>query len=329
MRILLDGYIDYNFGDDLMLTLAADGLREYELYMRDERLAKLSGVKYTEENSDFDWYVKVIGSGFLIHKNSGIPYRMREINREKKYAPKRAVINCNISPFINKAAEKLIQMQLGMYDFVTVRDEYSYDYMKKNLPDVSCEYYPDLVFSLPKKLIPKTEKTTGIGIAIHHSADYAKIAELINRLSEKTKEKCRVLCFDVGSENDVSDIVKLIENIKSKDKFELNPYTTVENMLEEIAECKVILGMRLHSIVAAAAMNIPFVPMAYSDKADNVLKSIGYSGKVFRTDDYDMDAVVDAVMKADKHEIGEDIRKKAQMHIESLKSYILRTNKQF
>ena len=31
LRILLDGYIDGNFGDDLMLYLAADGLKEHNL----------------------------------------------------------------------------------------------------------------------------------------------------------------------------------------------------------------------------------------------------------------------------------------------------------
>ena len=33
LRILLDGYIDGNFGDDLMLYLAADGLKEHKLYI--------------------------------------------------------------------------------------------------------------------------------------------------------------------------------------------------------------------------------------------------------------------------------------------------------
>ena len=33
LRILLDGYIDGNFGDDLMLYLAANGLKEHKLYI--------------------------------------------------------------------------------------------------------------------------------------------------------------------------------------------------------------------------------------------------------------------------------------------------------
>ena len=38
LRILLDGYIDGNFGDDLMLYLAANGLKEHKLYITSPKL---------------------------------------------------------------------------------------------------------------------------------------------------------------------------------------------------------------------------------------------------------------------------------------------------
>ena len=124
LRILLDGYIDGNFGDDLMLYLAADGLKEHKLYITSP---KLDIAEYTEEKIGFDCYLKVTGSGFLIHNNKGIAYRMRDMYREKRYSKNRAVINCNISGFVNRIAEKVIQKQISDYDFVTVRDSSSYE----------------------------------------------------------------------------------------------------------------------------------------------------------------------------------------------------------
>ena len=50
LRILLDGYIDGNFGDDLMLYLAADGLKEHRLYITSP---KLDIAEYTEEKKQF------------------------------------------------------------------------------------------------------------------------------------------------------------------------------------------------------------------------------------------------------------------------------------
>lgn len=51
LRILLDGYIDGNFGDDLMLYLVADGLKEHKLYIPS---SKLDIAEYTEKRSGFD-----------------------------------------------------------------------------------------------------------------------------------------------------------------------------------------------------------------------------------------------------------------------------------
>ena len=144
LRILLDGYIDGNFGDDLMLYLVANGLKEHKLYITSP---KLDIAEYTEEKIGFDCYLKVTGSGFLIHNNKGIAYRMRDMYLEKRYSKNRAVINCNISGFVNCVAEKVIQKQISDYDFVTVRDRYSYEYITKNIPNVKCEKYPDMVLS--------------------------------------------------------------------------------------------------------------------------------------------------------------------------------------
>ena len=40
MKILLDGYIDSNLGDDLMLALAARGLADNELYTTSEKCVR-------------------------------------------------------------------------------------------------------------------------------------------------------------------------------------------------------------------------------------------------------------------------------------------------
>ena len=60
-----------------MLYLAADGLKEHKLYITSP---KLDIAEYTEEKSGFDRYLKVTGSGFLIHNNKGIAYRMRDMS---------------------------------------------------------------------------------------------------------------------------------------------------------------------------------------------------------------------------------------------------------
>ena len=104
MKILLDGYFDRNLGDDLMLTLAARGLKEHEIYVPPHEI-NIGNARYTQAKSGFDAYLKVTGSGFVIYNTLGAAYRLRDAYREAKYAPRRAVISCNIGPFANAIGE--------------------------------------------------------------------------------------------------------------------------------------------------------------------------------------------------------------------------------
>ena len=90
----------------------------------------------------------------MIHNNKGIAYRMLICTAKNGIQKNRAVINCNISGFVNRVAEKVYKKQISGYDFVTVRDRYSYKYITKNIPNVKCEKYPDMVLSLSDKMIP-------------------------------------------------------------------------------------------------------------------------------------------------------------------------------
>lgn len=321
MRILLDGYNDNNFGDDLMLSLAARGLRGHELYTTSDKL-KQENVEYTRAKSGFDCYLKVTGSGFLIHNNAGILYRMRDMYREKKYAPKRAVINCNISSFINKTAEKLIQSQLKKYDFITVRDIFSYNYIRKNFPELHCEIYPDMVFSLPDSMIPDTACEGALGIAVHNSADCAALAKIADRYIERTGKEVMILCFDNGIENDLSAAKDIYEASEYARRMNLILYTTISDMLENMKRCSVILGVRLHSVILAARMNIPFVPMAYSDKTVNSLREICYNGTVYQSDSFDDKAVFQDIISARQYKIDKRIITEAEKHITEFDKYL-------
>ncbi|MGN0107430.1 MAG: polysaccharide pyruvyl transferase family protein [Hominilimicola sp.] len=323
MRIFLDGYADNNFGDDLMLTLAANGLNEHELYTASDKF-HIENIEHTRAKSGFDIYLKVTGSGFLIHNNAGILYRMLDMRREKKYAPQRAVINCNISGFINKTAEKLIQRHIKGYDFITVRDEFSYDYIRRNLPDVPCETYPDMAFSIPDSMIPDTPCENALGIAVHNSADCAALSSVADRYIEETGKKVMLLCFDTGLENDAQAAEKVYGGAKYKSMIYTTRYAGISDMLANMKKCGVILGIRLHSNVLAARMNIPFVPMAYSDKTINTLNEIGYNGAVYPSDSFDAEAVLQNIFNAKPYILDKEIIIEAKKHIIEFNKYLKR-----
>ena len=323
MRILLDGYADNNFGDDLMLTLAAMGLGEHELYTFSDKL-HIANVEHTQAKSGFDAYLKVTGSGFLIHNNMGMLYRLRDMRAERKYAPKRTVINCNISQFINKTAEKLIQRQLASYDFITVRDTASCDYIRKKLPQTYCEKYPDMVFSLPDSMIPDVNTENALGIAVHNSADCAALSQVADGYIKETGKKVILLCFDTGLENDTKAAEKVYGGAEYKSMIEITRYTGISDMLANMKRCGVIIGIRLHSVILAARMNIPFVPMAYSDKTINALKEIDYNGAVYPSEGFDAEAVLQDVINAKPCYMDKKIITEAEKHIKEFEKYLKR-----
>ena len=185
MKIFLDGYADRNLGDDLMLTLAAKGLSGHEIYTG-MNMPDMENVRKTKVKSGFDCYLRVTGSGFQIYNNLGILYRLCDMARERRYAKTRAVIGCNISSFINSAAESAIRANLRQYDFITVRDSFSLDYIRKNIPSARCEKYPDIVFSIPDEMIPAAACENLLGISVTRGTDYTLLAETADRYINET-----------------------------------------------------------------------------------------------------------------------------------------------
>ena len=308
MKILLDGYFDRNLGDDLMMKLCADGLKGNEIY------SKPQGTKA-------DCYLKVIGSGFLLHNNLGILYRMREMYREKQYAGIRAVLGCSLDKFPNSCAERLIRRQLAGYDFITVRDAFSYEYIKNNVPNVQCRLYPDMVFSLPEDMIQYAENEGALGISVHSSVSPVLLSEIADRYAEITRRKVLLLCFDTGRENDVYTAQAVFSGMKNKGKAEIIKYTAAGDMLRNMKRCGVILGIRFHSIVLSARMSMPFVPVAYSDKTRRMLDSIKYKGTVYGTD-FNCDEVLQSVLSPEPYELDGSIIKSARGHVEAFKEFI-------
>lgn len=321
LRILLDGYIDSNFGDDLMLYIAANGLKEHRLYITS---SKLDVAEYTEDKSGFDGYLKVTGSGFLIHNNKGIVYRMRDMYCEKRYSKNSAVINCNISNFINKFSEKLIKKQISEYDFVTVRDEYSYKYITQNIPNVKCEKYPDMVLSLNDEMIPNVNNENALGISVHKSADVNMLAEVADRFVAETGRKVCLLCFNTGLEDDISVAENVYKIVKNKHMTEIIRYTDINSMLKNLKRCGVILGIRFHSVMLALRMGIPIVPMAYSDKTKNALNEIGYNSKIYDVNNFDTNEVLVSILNEEPYILDNSIIKSAENHIKRFDKYIKR-----
>lgn len=321
MKMLLDGYFDHNIGDDLMLTLAANGLGGHELYIPSDKV-RIQNVEYTNAKTGFDVYVKVLGSGFYIYNAKGIYYRLREMHRETRAAKRRAVLGCNITEMKEGAMLNLIKTHLKTFDFITVRDTFSYDYIKEHISGANVGVYPDIVFSLPDDMIPDAESENLLGISVHNMADCVSLAEAADRYIAETGGRVLLLCFDSGAENDMAAAERVKAASKNSGRLEAVPYETISGMLTQMKRCKCILGVRFHSVVLSARMGIPFVPLMYSSKTSHVLDDLHYDRERLTAQSFDASDAVRRALTETPFVLPEDTTKLAKRHTESFNEYL-------
>ena len=321
MKILLDGYFDHNLGDDLMITLAARGLSGHELYVPSRKI-NIENVQYTEAESGFDMYLKVTGSGFLIHNTLGAAYRLRDMHAEKKYAPQSAVISCNIGPFANMVGEAAIKKHLKQFDFVTVRDKWSLEYMNKHFTNKNTLCRPDMVFSMPEDMIPDVKSENLLGIAVRGTADCKSLTRIADGYIAKTGGEAVIMCFNSGDEDDLLAAQSVRDMSRAKDKIAIVRYETIEDMLYVMKSCSVMLCVRLHSSILSARMGIPFVPVSYSKKTIYALNEAGFEGKVHRSGELSEREVTAALLNPPEFKLSPAVVSAASEHIVKFKEYL-------
>lgn len=325
MKILLDGYLDRNLGDDLMLELAAKSLPEHDIYMKKNRFLPINALELSDK-TDIDVKLSITGSGFLLRDYESVIYRAKDIISDNfKY--KRAVLSCNISEFPNKAAEYLILKQLSRLDFITVRDTYSYEYIKKKLPDLKCECYPDIVFSLPEGSVAERENEGALGIsaynrfgvtAVENDREFAKTAD---EYIEKTGNKVLIFALDTGLENDLKTARSIRSMMKNQEHTEIIEH---KDMLANIKRCEKLIGIRFHSIVIAICAGVPVIPIAYSDKTRHMLRDLKFSEEIFNLENIDFNALLDKTLSPlDAFELDKSVISNASMHIKRFKEVML------
>ena len=326
MNILLKGYIDRNFGDDLMLRIAARGLREHNVRLDVPEndlmyiYERFGMIPYND--GDIQTECTVIGSGFIIRSKVGLLYRTKEIIEQKQRKSKKAVLGCNISEFTVKGAEWLIRRQLADYDFITVRDTFSRNYIRKNVSKAKCEYYPDIVFSIPDDMLYNTPSEGALGITAYNRlltnsvAEYEKLARVADNYIEKTGRKVLIFAFDTGIENDTAAARAIARNCKNAENIEIINNDGDDSILKNLPRCSKLVAIRFHGMVLGLRMGIPIIPIAYSNKMRNVLTDLEYSDPILDASNFSAEEIEElAITNNAGYKLPREVTELAGMHI--------------
>lgn len=315
LRIYVDGYFDYNFGDDVMVYSLIDYLlaNHYLVFMKKpdefvglELFNKYnSKVKFIQDDNiqtlkvnGVQVYVNIGGSIFP-HRSvkEGVfrYFTLKKYLKIKRNGIKLCIINCNIGTFTCKVGINATKCILKLADYITCRDEYSYNFIKSINKKVL--FYPDVLFSVFSEMNLHNNHTPtniiGISTYMGHKSysqkDNANIYNFLHTyieqiLYENAALRIKLFSFDGGYNSDLPMAHKLKNNSRFNEKIDVVAYEgEIECFVKELSMLDKIIGLRFHSIVFSLAASIPCIPIIYEKKTEELLKQIGYSKDMIYT----------------------------------------------
>ncbi|GAX88856.1 polysaccharide pyruvyl transferase CsaB [Effusibacillus lacus] len=311
-RILISGYYGFdNLGDDTVLFGIMSAIRKLRpdaelgvLSNQPKRTRELFGIPaynrwslpvITRELMRSD--LLVMGGGSLLQDVSSprsVIYYLGIVALAKLFGKPVVFYAQGIGPVNRPFSKKLIRQIVNKVDLITVRDDKSFDDLKKigvHKPPIHVTADPAL--SIDTTLFPKengreilkefgvTFGNTGTaskpvaGIAIRNwntSHPYKKVlAEACDRLSRRGWQVVFIPMQYPGDVRVSAEVISLMQ----EPAVLLDRQFSFRDISSIIANMQMIVGMRLHSLILAALYGIPFVPLSYDPKIDRFVHRLG------------------------------------------------------
>ncbi|WP_311195572.1 polysaccharide pyruvyl transferase CsaB [Planococcus sp. 107-1] len=323
MKIVLSGFYGLgNTGDEAILKAIIDNLRA-ELNNPDITVFSLSPEKTAKEYNVKSVYrawrrenkekVKALRSADLLISGGGgllqdtyptkflfgpLPYYLLIVMLAKLCGTKVMFFSQGIGPVTSTWGKILMKVFANRADFITVRDQYSKDYLKKlGVTRPETVVTADIVFafkadeedraynSLP---LTGTEKIVAVTVRPwFDNPDYIeKTARLLDQLIE-LRGVTPVFVpmegkYDVPASNDV------LSKMKHADKaMLLGSDFTPNEFLNFIRHAELTVGLRLHALIFSALSNVPHLGFSYDKKVESFLKRSGMWDYSFRLGEID------------------------------------------
>lgn len=325
-KILLAGYYGFgNLGDEAILEMAIKQILE----ITDRKhITVLSGNKEVTNKrynvNTIDRYnvfsivnqlmksdALVFGGGSLLQditSKRSIYYYLFLIRLAKLMNNKVIMLSQGIGPIVNENSKKAVQSTLGFVDYITVRDKHSKEFLEKIGMDskkISLSTDPVINLRAGENYFAKHSGRKKVCFSLRNwkNTDVScKISKLALKLIENNIE-CYFIPFYYSE--DLELIAEVEKSIGDKAVYYKEKLTTNE-AFDIIKGMDVLVGVRLHSLIFAAAANVPFVAVSYDHKVDHFVGSVNMKVSS-NIDNIDVDLLYNEIIEKINNE---DIEKK-------------------
>lgn len=291
-KVYIKAYTRLNVGDDLFVFLLCSRYPNVHFYIKEalgytdvfNSINNLSIIK-DANNISVDAIVYIGGSIFIENSPKSL-LRLHDLKEEiiKENIPT-YIIGANFGPYLSNEYYSTVKNDLlSKTASTTFRDKFSFN-MFKDLANV--HYAADIVFSLDTANIRSAEKKE-IGISLIHHLERETLKKnydnYLRKLAEISKyyiaEGYSVRLFSFCEyEKDmvaINDLCSLMTN-NELEHITVSNYTgNIYMFLEDIANLKLFITSRFHSMILGLKFNVPIIPICYSQKCSNVLNDMDF-----------------------------------------------------
>lgn len=262
----------------------------------------------------------ISGGGSLLQDATGlksIPYYLGVIKLAQWLKKPTFIYAQGIGPINRKMFNPMIRSVFKACNYVSVRDEQSAEYLRGlGLQWNQIHVVPDPVMGLP---LPeaKVEEVSSVAVNAQGASVHTKlpvigvsvrfwesdrkeltaIAAGLKKLCSKKAVHLRFMPFHLPIDEQASRFVmEMLGDLgnKGSEVSITKDLTDPQLMLQEVSNCDVVIGMRLHSLIYAASQYVPPVGISYDPKIDQFMLRLD-SETVGSTDALDGDKLAKTV----------------------------------
>lgn len=238
----------------------------------------------------------VSGGGSLLQDVTGprtIPYYLGVLKLAQWMGKPTFIYGQGIGPVQRTYFSPLIRNVFNACKYISVRDPASAEYLASiGLPPERVEIVPDPVLGMSRlpialPLPPKEQKTVGVAIRFWNEdrSELSRLAKALQLILQKDeKVHFRFLPFHQPEDDKASRFVLEKLGICKPDQtqaslnrrnFSLEPADNPLALFNKAGDCDVLIGMRLHSLIYAAAQLVPVLGISYDPKIDHFMEQLG------------------------------------------------------
>lgn len=297
MRVVISGYYGYNnVGDEAILKSIITALRCEDPNI--DIVVLSNDVEYTKRTYNVDavnrWKMLEIykelrksdglisGGGSLLQdatSNRPVKYYTGIMGLAKLARKPVFIYAQGVGPIDSNANKKITKYFMERANYIALRDEESKALVRSIGVTKKIDIVPDPVMGFEIEDFESNicdkygENYISISVRDWNKAQVDFLEKVARACDQLIDNGFDVVFLPMHGEHDEKASKKVLE--KMKNEAHIFPYnTSIEEKILCIKKSKLMIGMRLHSLIFAASVNTPMIGISYDPKIDSFLKLV-------------------------------------------------------